>query len=402
MRAASAAILSLAIIGGAAAPAAADLIELKNGGKIYGEIANAGDRDATSHEIATDGGGKIAIPRDQVVRIVPLTEDQEEYHRRSLVVADTADAHWQLADWCRQQKLVIEYRDELAKILELDPNHERAHLALGHKKHSGGWSSREEVMAARGLIWYGGKYYTKQHIELLEQAKAVKKTDADWRNQLKQWRRWLTGRRKDRSDEAEAAIRGLQDPSAAPALVALLDEEQIPNVRRLLVDVAASMETPEVLEKLVQISLTDPDEDLRYTALQHLVATGRPGLIGPYVRALRSNNNVIVNRAAEALGTIGNHDAIGPLINAVVTKHKTRIAGGNANQHAYTFTPSGGTSMNFGSAPPKDVVQDVQNPAVLAALSKLAGTSFGFDQAAWHRWLTAEAKANPIDIRRDQ
>src|SRR5690606_35805913 len=120
---------------------------------------------------------KLSIPRDQVVRIVPLTEAQEEYHRRVRVVPDTADAHWQLADWCRQQKLVIEYREELNKVLELDPNHERAHLALGHKKHADGWSSREDVMASRGLIWYGGKYYTQQHIELLEQAKAVKKTD---------------------------------------------------------------------------------------------------------------------------------------------------------------------------------------------------------------------------------
>ena len=122
------------------------------------------------------------------------------------------------------------------------------------------------------------------------------------------------------------------------------------------------METPLVLDKLVQISLHDPDDDLRYAALQHLIATGRPGLIGPYVRVLASNDNVLVNRAAEALGTIGNRDAIGPLIDAVVTKHKTKIAGGNPNQHAYTFTPSGGTSMNFGSTPPKVVVQDSREP----------------------------------------
>ncbi|MGD9632101.1 MAG: HEAT repeat domain-containing protein [Pirellulales bacterium] len=401
MRVASAAIVSLVVAGVVTAPASADLIELKNGGKLYGNITNAGDRAAANHEIATDSGGKISIPRDQVSRIVPLTEAQEEYQRRARVVADTADAHWQLADWCRQQKLVLEYRDELARVLELDPNHERAHLALGHKKHGGGWSSRDEVMAARGLIWYDGKYYSQQHIELLEQAKAVKKTDADWRNQLERWRRWLTGRRKDRSDEALREIRALKNPAAAPALVALLDEEQDPEVRRLLIDVAAPMETPEVVEKLVQMSLQDPDDDLRYAALQDLIATGRPGLIGPYVHVLRSNDNVLVNRAAEALGQIGNRDAIGPLINAVVTRHKTKIAGGNPNQHAYTFTPSGGTAMNFGSAPPKDIVQEVENPAVLAALSKLAGANFGFDKAAWHNWLTSDAKAHPVNIRRD-
>lgn len=401
MRAAPAFLLSLVVACAVTACASADLIELKNGGKLYGEITNAGDLKAKNHAIATDGGGSLSIPRDQVLRIVPLTEAQEEYHRRSLTVADTADAHWQLADWCRQQKLVIEYRDELNKVLELDPNHERAHLALGHKKHGGGWSSRDEVMAARGMLWYGGKYHTQQHIELLEQAKAVKKTDADWRNQLKLWRRWLTGRYKDRSAEAEQNFRKLKDPGAAPALVALIDEEENPDIRRLLVDIAAPMETPLVLDKLVALSIHDPDDDIRYAALQHLIATGRPGLVGPYVRLLTSNDNAMVNRAAEALGQIGNRDAIGPLINAVVTKHKTQVAGGNPNQHAYTFTPSGGGGMTFGSAPPKVITQEIENPAVLAALTKISGANFGFDQAAWRNWLASDAKAHPIDIRRD-
>jgi hypothetical protein len=382
--------------------ALADVVELKNGGQLHGEVTNAGDKAATSFEIATSGGGRVAIPRTEVVRVVPQTDKQEEYYRRSLAVADTADAHWQLADWCRREKLVLEYRDELAKIIELDPNHEQARLALGHRKGNGGWQSRDEVMAARGLVWYDGKYYTRQHIELLEQAKAAKKTDADWRNQLERWRRWLTGRRKDRSDEALAEIRALKDPAAAPAVVALLDEETNAEVRRLLMDVAAPMDTALVLDKLIEISLRDPDEDLRYAALQHLMATGRPGLAGPYVRALRSNDNLIVNRAAEALGTIGDRDAIGPLIAAVVTQHKTIEGGGSPDQHAYMFTPEGGTSMNFGSPPPKVVSRPVENLAVLAALRKLAGTNFGFNQEAWRNWLTAEAKAHPVDVRRDQ
>ncbi len=401
MRAASIICLSL-VLACAAGVARADIVELKSGGKLHGKVTNAGDKTATSVEIATTGGGRVAISRGEVVRVVPQTEQQDEYYQRSLAVADTPDAHWQLADWCRQNKLVLEYRDELAKILELDPNHERAHLALGHKKGNNGWQSRDDVMAARGLVWYDGKYYTRQHIELLEQAKAEKKTDADWRNQLERWRRWLTGRRKDRSDEALAEIRALNDPAAAPAVVALIDEEKNANVRRLLMDVAAPMDTPEVLDKLVQMSLHDPDEDLRFAALQYLLATGRPGLAGPYVRALRSNDNLIVNRAAEALGTIGDRDAIGPLIAAVVTKHKTVEGGGSPNQHSYMFTPDGGTSMNFGSAPPKVVSRPVENPAVLAALRKLTGANFGFNQEAWRNWLTAEAKAHPVDLRRDQ
>ena len=395
-------ILSLVLAAASSLTAHADVVELKNGGKIHGEIANASDKRAANYVISTDGGGRMTIPRSEVVRVVSQSPLQEEYHRRTLAAADTVDAHWQLAQWCRQQKLIDEYRGELAKILELDPNHEQARLALGHQKQSGGWRSRDEVMAARGLVWYDGKYYTQHHIELLEQAKAAKQVDADWNKRLDRWRRLLTGRRQVRSDEAKREIRALKDPAAAPAVVALLAEEKDPDVKRLLIDVAAAMDTPLVLDQLVQISLTDPNDELRYAALEHLIATGRPGVAGPYVRALRNNDNVIVNRAAEALGTIGDRDAIGPLIGAIVTKHKALVGSGSPDQHSYVFTPSGGTSMNFGNSPPKLVTRDVENPAALAALAKLAGVNFGFDQSAWRGWLTAEAKAHPVDVRRDQ
>ena len=86
-----------------------------------------------------------------------------------------------------------------------------------------------------------------------------------------------------------------------------------------------------------------------------------------------------------------------------MTKHKFLVGSGSRDQHAYTFTPSGGTAMNFGGGGPKAVTQSVENPAVLAALAKLTGgVNFSYDQAAWRRWLASEVKAHPIDIRRDQ
>ena len=91
------------------------------------------------------------------------------------------------------------------------------------------------------------------------------------------------------------------------------------------------------------------------------------------------------------------------MIAALVTKHKIQIGNAaNADQHAYTFTPDGGTAMSMGGGGPKIVTREVENPAVLAALSKLSATNFGFDQTSWRGWLTAEAKAHPIDVRRDQ
>ena len=128
------------------------------------------------------------------------TPIQDEYHRRARDLDDTIEAHWGLAEWCKEQKLVDEYRAELNAILEIDPSFEPVRVALGHRKLSGGWQTRDEVMASRGLVLRDGKYTTEHHIELMNEAQAAKKVDADWNNQLDRWRRWLTGRRKDRSD----------------------------------------------------------------------------------------------------------------------------------------------------------------------------------------------------------
>jgi hypothetical protein len=401
MRAVFSILLTLVLAAGSGV-ALADVVELKNGGQLHGEVANTSDKQAASYVVVTDGGGKVTIPRTEVVRVVSQSPDQEEYYRRSLAVADTVDARWQLAQWCRGEKLVDEYREQLAKILAIDPAYEPARLALGHQKQNGEWQSRDEAMAARGMVWYDGKYYTQHHVELLEQAKAARATNADWKTQLDRWRRWLGGRRQEKVDEALREIRAIDDPAAAPAVVALMMNEDNLAVKRLLMEVAARFDDPQVLDALVTLSLTHPNEELRYSALDYLIKTGRPGLVTPYVRALRNNDNAIVNRAAAALETIGHRDAIGPLIGALVTKHKTVVGKGPPDQQSIMFTPSGGTSLNYGGGGAKVVIQAVENAAVLSALAKLSGVNFGFDQAAWRNWLAAEAKAHPVDVRRDQ
>jgi hypothetical protein len=124
--------------------------------------------------------------------------------------------------------------------------------------------------------------------------------------------------------------------------------------------------------------------------------------VTPYVRALKNRDNEIINRAGAALGQIGDRDAMGPLIEALITTHKVKVAEGNADQHAYSFSPDSG-SFSFGGGGPKVISQDLRNPAVLNALVTLSGgTSFDYDQAGWRRWLAAQAKKQAIDIRRDE
>jgi hypothetical protein len=378
-----------------------DVLELTNGGRVEGRIVTDAAQDKTMYVIELSAGGRLTIPRSEVARIDSTSEVEREYAELARSSPDTVQAHWKLADWCRDHKLRDLSQQHLARSLELDPNHAQARSLLGFRKAGGQWMTRDQVMAARGMVKYDGRYVTRQHVELLERQKKVEVSQADWAKELDRLRRWLTGRRADRAAEARAEIRAIRDPLAADALVALVRRENDPELKRLWIEVAAGLQSQLALDTLIDLSLTDPDEELRSTCLEYVIRSGRPGIITPYIRALKSRDNELINRAGAALGQIGDRDAIGPLIEALVTKHKVQISeGGNADQHAYTFTEGGGFS--FGSKAPKFENLAVQNPRVLGALVSLAGTSFDYDQAQWRTWLAAQAKLNAVDVRRDE
>ena len=56
----------------------------------------------------------------------PQDDIATEYQSRSRKAPDTADAHRELADWCREHKLIAEADHHLARVAELDPTDEDA------------------------------------------------------------------------------------------------------------------------------------------------------------------------------------------------------------------------------------------------------------------------------------
>jgi hypothetical protein len=307
-----------------------------------------------------------------------------------------------MAEWCRERKLRDEARQHWERILELQPNHDEARAALGFRQNDGQWMTRDDVMASRGMVQYEGRFVTPQHVELLDRQKELKESQADWGNKLERLRRALTGRRQDRAAEAHAEIQQIRDPLAAEAVVAMLRREDDPELQRMWIEVAARLDHRLAVDALVELSLADPDPEIRHDCLEYLIQSGRTGLVTPYIRALRNSNNEIINRAGAALGQIGDRDAIGPLIDALVTKHRIRVADGDPNQHAYSFSPDG-AAFSFGGSGPQVITQAVRNPDVLSALVSLSGgASFDYDQAQWRQWLAAQVELNAVDVRRDE
>jgi hypothetical protein len=378
-----------------------DTFTLVSGGRIEGRLIDTPQGKKTEYVIELDGGGRLTLPRSEVANIESSSDADAEYLEMARSSPDTAAAHWKMAEWCRERKMTDEQRLHLSRVVELEPNHEKARAALGFRQKNGRWVTRDDVMSARGMVLYEGRYVTPQHVELMERQKGEKVTQADWGNNLERLRRWLTGRKPERIVQAQAEIQQIHEPAAADAIAALIRREDEPELRKLWIDVAGQIESTAAIDALVNASLNDPEPELRILSLEHLIKTGRPGIVAPYVRALRNRDNEIVNRAGAALGQIGDPDAMGPLIDALVTTHTIKLGEDNPNQHAYSFSPDG--SFSFGGSSAKPVPQEIKNPEVLSSLVTLAGgTSFDYDKDQWRRWLAAQTKLKVVNVRRDQ
>jgi hypothetical protein len=383
------------------APLRADVIELASGGRLDGKVLPSDEASKSLYTIELAAGGRMTIPRAQVSKIVTISEAQAEYQKRARTSPDTVDGHWKLAEWCREHKLLDDRRRHLERIIELDSNHAAARSALGFQNKNGQWMNRDDIMASRGLVRFDGQYLAPQQVELLKQQKETRVTQAEWSNRIEQLRRSLTGRRQDRFAKARAEIESIQDPHAADAIVAALRRENDPALKRLWIDVAARLNAPSAIDALVNLSLSDPEEDVRNECLDKLIQSRRTGLATPFIRALKDKDNVIVNRAGAALKLLNDRAALGPLIDALITKHRIKVSDANPDQQSYTMSKDGG-GFSFGGGGPQFIVQSMRNPAVLDALVTLSGgTSFDYDQVQWRSWLAAQAKAAAVDIRRD-
>lgn len=384
-------------------PARADVFHLTDGGQITGQLVERGPDD--QYVIESQFGARITLAKDQVKDVDSQSEFQSEYDSRSRSLPDTVAAHRSMAAWCKKKNLSELADHHLKRIIELDPNDEAARTSLGYQLHHGQWLTRDEIMAERGMRFYDGQYRTAQEIALLEREKIQKTSEIEWLRQLKLWRDWLDSRREDKAEQARSNLVSITDPAAATSLVRMLENERDEDLRLMWIEIMGQVRHGATMNKLIDLSLIEPDRETRLQCVEYLLDMKQDIDIQPYVKALLSKNNDIVNIAAEALGLIGDPDAISPLIDALVTRHKFAIESQGELSASFSPDGSGGSGLSAGNKP-KFVQQDIENSEVRRALIALSGgLDFDFNERAWSNWYINErARQRPaiIDPRRDQ
>jgi len=151
-----------------ASVALGDVVYLKNGGSIEGQVVPTDDG-----VILKLPAGELRIAKDAIARIETKPSPLDEYQKR---LADldkgNAEAQYKLGLWARANGLKHQAKRHFEKAIAIDPNHAAARQALGFRLLGGKWLSEGEEMRARGLVQYEGQWMTPEAVARLKQLQA--------------------------------------------------------------------------------------------------------------------------------------------------------------------------------------------------------------------------------------
>lgn len=416
-----------------ASRARADRIVLRGGTEVPGVVVSDPDHaDQVMVQTAT-ASKPIVFPKEQVVKVVAEPGPLDEYFRRCDQVEETAEAQYEFARWCESRKLtgLAEVHDRRA--VALDPSFGPSQKKLGRVLHGDRWLTCDELKEAQGLIKVGGRWISKQEKDEIDGKAAATAAQASWGRRIKILHQTLVYGTNEKRAEAETQLVGIRDPAAVRPLVQALGGEA-ESTRRLLDRVLGGIPGPEAGSALAARLLNEPEANLRGAALDELTHRRDPGTAATLIKALHSRDPAVVGRAAWSLAALKVNTAVPKLISALVHVERQvvwvpsassgggfasipsmprgvppfapvgiltgpvvapgAVAYGGTSTVAIDMTP-GGLAARYGMAagvaqgpPIPQVVSTLfYNPEVLEALVKLTGLNFGYDQAAWRRWL---------------
>lgn len=375
----------------------AEIFILKSGGRIEGEHLNPNRERGQPYYLRTESGVRMALADGAVARVIVKSELDKQYEAQAARLENTVEAHWNMAEWCKEVGLSDQRKRHLQAVISLEPNHEDARKALGYQRFGSQWLTQDEHMQSLGYTKYKGAWRLRQEIEIAsrqeQQDLAVKKLRKDvrlWFDQV------ASGGRL--ADAANRSLNTLNDPAAAPALAEILGDAQQPReVRKRCLEILSKLPTNAAIPTLCNVAMSDSEGSLQDGCLDLLKEQGLHIAVPFFINELKSKNNARINRAGECLGRLGDKSATLPLINALVTEHRETVSvGGGAG--SISAGPGG-----FSTGKSAMVIKKrLENSGVRSALSMLyPGVNFSYNIDEWRAWYVKTQTNSTIDLRRD-
>jgi hypothetical protein len=209
--------------------------------------------------------GKKWLKIDELAR--QQADDQRLAHYRLARdrQPDTVDGNLEMARWCAAKKMPDQRRAHLTRVVALAPNHAEARRALGHQLVDGQWRSQAELELTRERV-------TREAANLER-----------WRSKMETLRDRLTHDNRRLREAAQAELKAIKDPTAAPAMEVVLAGHS-EELAKLALDVLNAMPAAEASLSIMRIALTSPWQATRDLAATKLAGRDKHHYV-PYLLA---------------------------------------------------------------------------------------------------------------------
>lgn len=399
--------------------AKADSVQLKVGGRIRGDLLSSkSDSLRNMMTLVTPTGSRIIVERKDVGKVKKRSTHHEEYEAKIRISQNTVESQWELAEWCKKNYMTIQHRKHLNAILKLDPNNLMAHRGLKHVLRNGVWTTRDQLMKSQGYVKYKGEYVTPEELAIISKQDEEKQSEKSWYKKVSTWGRWLRGSNGSQQNLAQKNLMRINDYTAIAALSENFSNDKNRNIRMLYTEILNQIPHDKSLQSLVDQSLLDVDKKVRSHSLDLIQETRSFEAVPVYISRLNHDVNVVVRRAALALGQLGFAEAIPALIDSLVTIHKykvrveqtgTSVSMGSNGSTAYgnqsrALPPEVEAKALLGLYPNGIIINDTRpkvtkvvtvkvdrkNMEVLNALKLLTEKDYGFNERRWKNWWVAK------------
>ncbi|MFN5187135.1 MAG: hypothetical protein ACK5GD_15275 [Planctomycetota bacterium] len=376
----------------------ADIIELKDGGVIYGKVLNP--QGGQMVQIEAEDGTLIEVER-RIARIRISLDRDKKYAEEILQRGDSLEEHRAIVEKCANEQMNTIANAHRERIVELDPADRATWEALRYypDEATGKWLRRDVVMYRRGKI-KGDKsrWYTWQEKALLDfdEKLKIQKRDAE-REFDGKLKTYFNGVARLKAD-AQAYLESLNNPLLLSRIVKLIREGE-PAEKQLGWQLIKQLPIRTTTPALVSIALEESDMGLVGEALSQL-QTGDDWVKESALTAFASKlgNTTTRDRAAYCMSPFVDKRYISILINHLLSTQVVQPAGNPGGLNA--GVGNGTIGLGGGATPAQRRV--VQHKDVLNTLASLTGENFGYNIDQWRVWFAQKHAVQNLDLRRDE
>lgn len=376
----------------------ADIVELKDGGVIYGKVLNP--QSGQMVQIEAEDGTLIEVDR-KLARIRISLDRDKKYAQDVVKAGDSIEDHRAIVDKCANEQMVNIANAHRERIVELDPADRATWEALRYypDEATGKWLRRDVVMYRRGKIkGEKGKWYTWQEKALMDLDDKVKLQKRDAEREFDGKLKTLFNGVPRLKAEAETYMASVNSPLLLGRILKLIREGD-PAENQLGWTLIKQVPIRAATPALVSLALEESDMGVVNEALEQL-QTGDEWVKEASLTAFASKlgDTSTRDRAAYCMSPLVDKRYISILINHLLSTQIVRPAGNPGGLNA--GVGNGNIGLGGGSTPAQQRI--VQHKEVLSTLSGLTGENFGYNVDQWRTWFAQQHAVQNLDLRRDE